>query len=107
MDLPPHARAVLSSPDFVARNLAGVERDAQRRWMLRRPRTVRRSYVSAVIDGAGDEERWMLLQDDETRASYVTDVLSHEDEPDRQAIWLLGQSRAVRESYVADVIDLR
>jgi hypothetical protein len=63
--------------------------------------------VSAVIDGAGDEERWMLLQDDETRASYVTDVLSHEDEPDRQAIWLLGQSRAVRESYVADVIDLR
>ena len=105
MDLPPHARAVLTGPDFLARNLAGLERDPQRKWMLRRPRAVRRSYVSVVIDGAGDEERWMLLQDDETRASYVTDVLSHEPEPDRQAIWLLGQPRAVRESYVADVID--
>jgi hypothetical protein len=105
MDLPPHARAVLTGPDFVARNVAGLERDPQRRWMLRRPRAVRRSYVSVVVDGAGHEERWMLLQDDETRDSYVSDVLSHEPEPDRQAIWLLGQPRAVRESYVADVID--
>ncbi|HEY6886466.1 MAG TPA: hypothetical protein VI300_01765 [Solirubrobacter sp.] len=107
MDLPPHARAVLTSPDFVTRNLAAVERDPQRKWMLRRPRAVRRSYVSVVVDGAGDEERWMLLQDDDTRASYVTDVLAREDEPDRQAIWLLGQPLAVRESYIAGVIDAR
>jgi hypothetical protein len=105
MDLPRHARAVLTGPDFVARNLAWSERDPQRKWMLQRPRAVRRSYVSVVVDGAGDEERWMLEQDDDTRRSYVADVLSHEPEPDRQAIWLLGQPQAVRESYVADVID--
>ena len=36
----------------------------------------------------------MLLQDDETRRSYVAEVLEREDEPDRQAIWLLGQPQA-------------
>jgi hypothetical protein len=106
-DLPPHARAVLAAPDVLARTLAGLERDPQRAWMLRRPRAVRRSFVETVADAGGDEERWMLLQDDETRASYVRDVLSAEDEPDRQALWLLSQPRAVRESYVADVIDAR
>jgi hypothetical protein len=105
MDLPPHARAVLTGPDFVARNLAWTERDPQRRWMLHRPRAIRRSFVAAVVDGADDEERWMLLQDDETRRSYVLDVLEREAQPDRQAIWLLGQSERVRRSYVADVID--
>ena len=47
----------------------------------------------------------MLLQDDATRQSYVADVLSREEQPDRQAIWLLGQPRAVRESFVAEVLD--
>jgi hypothetical protein len=75
MDLPPHARAVLTGPDFLARNLAALERDPQRAWMLRRPRAVRRSFVETVVDGGGDEERWMLLQDDETRRSYVADVI--------------------------------
>jgi hypothetical protein len=107
MDLPPHARAVLTGPDFVARNLAAIERDPQRKWMLRRSRAIRRSYVTVVVDGGGDEERWMLLQDDDTRDSYVSDVLSHEPEPDRQAIWLLRQPLVVRESYVDDVIDAR
>jgi hypothetical protein len=107
MDLPPHARAVLTGPDFVARNLAGLERDPQRAWMLRRPRAVRRSFVETVVDAGGDEERWMLLQNDDTRSSYVRDVVSAEAEPDRQAVWLLGQPRAVRESYIADVIDAR
>jgi hypothetical protein len=105
MDLPPHARAVLTGPDFVARHLAGRERDPQRSWILRRPRAVRRSFVAAIVDGGGSEERWMLLQDDDTRRTYVADVLPAEDAPDRQAIWLLSQPRAVRESYVADVID--
>jgi hypothetical protein len=105
MDLPPHARAVLSGPDFVARNLSGLERDPQRRWMLRRPRAVRRSFVETVVDAGGDEERWMLLQDDATRSTYIDDVLSAESSPDRRAIWLLSQPREVRESYVADVID--
>jgi hypothetical protein len=105
MDLPPHARAVLTGPDFVARNVAWTERDPQRRWMLKRPRAIRRAFVEAVVDAAGDEERWMLLQNDETRRSYVVEVLEQEPEPDRQAIWLLGQPLVVRESYIAGVLD--
>ena len=105
MDLPPHARAVLSGPDLVARGLAGLERDLQRRWLLKRPRAVRRSFLETVIEAGGDQERWMLLQDDETRQSYVREVLEREPQPDRRAIWLLGQPRAVRESYVSEVID--
>ncbi len=105
VDLPPAARAVLSGPDFVARGIAGRERDPQRRWLLLRPRAVRRSFLAAVVDGGGDEQRWMLLQDDATRESYVADVLSGEEQPDRQAIWLLGQPLAVRESFVAEVLD--
>jgi hypothetical protein len=105
MDLPPGARAVLTGPDLIARGFAAREGDRQRRWMLRRPRDVRRDYVAEVIDGGADEERWMLLQDDATRGSYVDEVLAHEEAPDRQAIWLLGQPRAVRESYVREVLD--
>lgn len=103
--LPPGARMVLSAPDLVARALAAAERDPQRRWMLRRPRALRRDYVAEVIDADGDEERWMLLQDDATRRSYVEEVLEGAHEPDRQAIWLLGQTRAVRDSYIAAVLD--
>jgi hypothetical protein len=100
--LPPAARAVLTAPDFVARGLAVGERDPQRRWLLRRPRDVRRDFVAQVIANGGDQERWMILQDDETRHSYIDEVLDGED---RQDIWLLRQPRKVRESYVADVID--
>ena len=100
MQLPPGARAVLAGPDFLARALAARERDPQRRWILTRPRALRRDFIEHVIDGAGNEERWMLLQDDETRHSYIEEVGG-----DRQANWLLRQPRKVRESYVADVID--
>jgi hypothetical protein len=106
VQLPPGARAVLTGPDFVARALAARERDPQRRWILRRPRDVRRDFVAHVIDAAASEERWMLLQNQETRRSYVADVLEQEAEPDRQAIWLLGQPQRVRDSYIADVIDV-
>jgi hypothetical protein len=102
--LPPGARAVLTGPDFIARSLAARERDPQRRWILRRPREVRRDFLEAVIDGDGGEERWMLLQDDATRHSYVAEVL--DPERDRQEVWLLRQPRKVRESYVAEVLDL-
>jgi hypothetical protein len=105
LHLPPGGRAVLTGPDFVARALAALERDPQRRWILRRSRDVRRDFVEHVIDKSASEERWMLQQDEETRRTYVTDVLEHEAEPDRQAIWLLGQPKRVRESYIADVID--
>ena len=105
MELPPHARAVLTGPDLVARSVARAEKDPQRRWLLRRPRAVRRDFLAAVIDRGADQERWMLLQDDATRTSYVSEVLDLAPERDRQAIWLLCQPRAVRESYVAEVID--
>ena len=75
MDLPPGARTVLTGPDLVARAVASREKDPQRKWLLRRPRAVRRDFLATVIDGGGDEERWMLLQDDETRRSYVAEVL--------------------------------
>jgi hypothetical protein len=100
IELPPGARAVLLGPDMVARALAGRQRDPQQRWLLQRPRKVRRSFVEDVIDGGMSEERWMLLQDKPTRDSYVADV-----QPDRQSRWLLGQPDAVRRSYVEDVID--
>ena len=75
MDLPPGARTVLTGPDLVARAVASREKDPQRKWLLRRPKAVRRSFLETVIDGDSSEERWMLLQDDETRHSYVAEVL--------------------------------
>jgi hypothetical protein len=103
--LPPGARAVLRGPDMVARTLAARERDPQRRWLLRRPRAVRRAFLEEVVEGGVHEERWMLLRDRETRESYVSEVLEAAKEPDRQAIWLLGQTEKVRRSYVERVID--
>jgi hypothetical protein len=105
IELPPGARAVLLGPDMVARAIGSRERDPQRRWLLKRPRAVRRSFVEGVIEGGADEQGWMLLQDKRTRDSYVAEVLEAADPPDRQAIWLLRQPDAVRQSYVADVLD--
>ena len=105
ISLPPGARAVLLGPDVVARAIAARERDPQRRWLLRRPRDVRRSFLEEVVDDGAHEERWMLLADGETRESYVREVLEAAAEPDRQAIWLLRQADKVRRSYVEQVID--
>src|ERR1700759_3694927 len=98
--LPPGARAVLLGPDMVARTLAARVGDPQRRWLLRRPRDVRRSLLEDVIENGGHEEGWMLLRDRETRESYVREVLEAAKAPDRQAIWLLRQTEKVRRSYV-------
>ena len=106
--LPPGARTVLLAPAAVTRALAAADPDPERRWMLRLPRAVRRSFVDEVVDrGAGPElqERWMLLQGDDVRASYVEQVLLRLGDPDPRAAWLLRQDRTVRESYVAEVID--
>jgi hypothetical protein len=106
--LPPGARAALLAPSAVTRAVAAADRDPERRWMLRLPRPVRRSFVAEVIDiGAGPllQERWMLLQADVVRESYIEQVLLRNAEPDAQAVWLLRQDRAVRESYVDEVID--
>jgi hypothetical protein len=102
VELPPGARTVLSGPDLVARTLASRESDPQRKWLLRRPKAVRRSFLATVIDDGGDEERWMLLADDATRSSYLDEVGA-----DAQTRWILGQPEAVRRSYVAEVLDAR
>jgi hypothetical protein len=101
--LPPGARAVLTGPDFVARQIANRQSDPRQRWILRRPKHVRRSFLEQVVDGGVPEERWMLLQGDETRLSYVAEVLDAADEHDRRAGWLLRQPLAVRRSYVDEV----
>jgi hypothetical protein len=106
--LPPGARALLRAPDAVARTIAAADADTERRWLLRCPRSVRRSFIDEVIDrgaGAAAQRRWMLRQDDAVRASYVADVLERAPVPDREAIWLLRQDEAVRASYVAAVLD--
>ena len=106
--LPPGSRTVLLAPSALARALAAADWNPERRWMLRLPRRVRRSFVAEVLDIRGGQlpqERWMVLQDDDVRKSYVQQVLLQAAEPDAQAVWLLRQDRAVRESYVAEVID--
>ena len=78
LELPPGARMVLLAPDAVARRVAALDDDPERRWILRLPRAVRRSFVEQVIDTGGrrrDQERWLLLADDATRRSYVDEVL--------------------------------
>ena len=106
--LPPGARAVLRAPDAVTRAVAATEPDRERRWLLRRPRAVRRSFVEQVIDrgaGSAQQRRWMLEQDDDVRGSYVSEVLERAPEPDREAIWLLSQDASVRASFIAEVLD--
>lgn len=72
-------RQVLLAPDAVARAASNVVRGRVERWMLRQPRSVRRSYVFEVLAPGDDrelrEQRWMLLQPDAVRVSYVTEVL--------------------------------
>jgi hypothetical protein len=75
-------RQVLLAPDAVARAASNMVRGRRERWMLRQPRSVRRSYVFEVLVHADDremrEQRWMLLQPDAVRISYVTEVLEGE-----------------------------
>jgi hypothetical protein len=106
--LPPGARRVLLAPGAVAGALAAAERDPERRWMLRLPREVRRSFVRDVIDRGGSraaQERWVLLQDDRVRQSYIESVVLASAHPDPRELWMLRQRRAVRESYVREVVD--
>ena len=87
--LPPGARQVLLAPSAVTRALASADQDPERRWMLKLPRDVRRSFVEQVLDAGGGrlaQERWMLLQDDDVRLGYVEEVLGRQANPDPQAM---------------------
>lgn len=71
-------RAVLLSPDRVARTVARAVEHPEQRWLLSQPRSVRRSFVSEVLERRDDPaaaERWMLLQGEPVRRSYVEQVL--------------------------------
>lgn len=77
--LPPGARQVLLAPGTLARALAVADDDPERRWMLRLPRDIRRSFVAEVIDRGGDrrdQERWLLSQDDAICRSFADEVLA-------------------------------
>lgn len=105
--LPPGARQVLLAPGTLARALAAADDDPERRWMLRLPREVRRSFVAEVIDAGADrkgQERWLLSQDDEVCRSYADEVLSARAEGDPAEAWLLRQPAEVRASFVDEVL---
>jgi hypothetical protein len=72
-------RSALLAPDFVASAAANTTDDPQAKWLLRRPKPVRESYVREVLDAKGDRTllatRWLLRQSDEVRATYVRDVV--------------------------------
>lgn len=105
--LPPGARQVLLAPGTLARALAAADDDPERRWMLRLPREVRRSFVAEVIDRGGDrrdQERWLLSQDDDVCRSFADDVLSTRAESDPAEAWMLRQPAEVRASFVREVL---
>lgn len=97
-------------PDLIARGAASAVRGRAVRWMLTRPRTVRRSYVREVMDrpSGGDEELaqqiWMLRQPTIVRESYINRVLSIDGDPPPQVAWMLRQPDATRESYLVEVL---
>ncbi len=105
--LPPGARQVLLAPGTLARALAAADDDPERRWMLRLPRDVRRSFVAEVIDAGADrrgQERWLLSQTDEVCRSYADEVLARRPDADPAEAWLLRQPAPVRASFVAEVL---
>jgi hypothetical protein len=69
---------VLTAPGPVAKAAARMATEAEQRWLLCRPREVRRSFAEEVL-GQPDEAR-------------------------RRQIWMLRQSKAVRESYIREVL---
>jgi hypothetical protein len=108
ISLPPGARHALLAPAPMTHAIAVADGDPERRWMLRLPRAVRRSFVEEVLDGAGDrlaQERWLLLQDDDVRESYLDCVLLLDPDHDPREAWMLRQPCAVRESYVREVLE--
>ena len=100
-------RQVLLAPDVVAKAAARVAPLPEQRWMLTRPRELRRHFVRHVF-GHPDMERrqeiWMLTQTDEVRETYIAEVLERQHPRPHQEIWMLRQPIEVRESYVHDVI---
>ena len=71
-------KAMILAPDRVARAAASYAGRPEEAWMLRQPRTVRRTYWRDVMGhGAGQRGReiWMLRQPEAVRESYIAEVL--------------------------------
>ena len=67
---------MLTAPDVIAHAAAGLAADSDQAWMLRQPRTLRRSFAEEAL-GRGEiaERIWMLRQADDVREAYVREVL--------------------------------
>ena len=105
--MPIAERQVLLAPDVVAKAAARGAPLPEQRWMLTRPRDLRRHFVRHVF-GHPDMERrqeiWMLTQTDETRESFIEHVLERQTPRPHDQIWMLRQPASVRESYVHEVL---
>jgi len=69
--------------------------------VLQSPNTVARAAASRTQDS---EKRWLLRQAREVRKSYVREVLGCSDQPNAAEIWMLRRSKPVRESYIREVL---
>jgi hypothetical protein len=74
-------KQVLLGPAPLRRAAAARALRPQEAWMLRQPRSVRRSYAAEVLDVGGDSdvlvEIWMLRQPKDVRESYIREVLQN------------------------------
>lgn len=71
--------ALILAPDAIARAAADYATAPEQRWMLRQPRSVRRSYWRDVMRHGShqrDREIWMLRQPDAVRESFIAQVLA-------------------------------
>ena len=97
--MPSAERQVLLAPDVIARAAARMAPEPEQRWMLTRPRALRRHFVAHVFghpDMDRRQEIWMLTQADEVRASYIAEVLESQDPRPHDQIWMLRQPAGVR-----------
>lgn len=101
-------RQILTAPDAIARAAAPMAPDPEQRWMLRQPRSLRRSFADEVF-GRPDEDRlqqaWMLRQPRAVRESFAREVLMEAPRPEREMVWMLFQDDATCRSYAAYVLE--
>lgn len=100
-------KQILTAPDVVARAAAGFAPDPQQQWMLRQPRSLRRSYADEVFGREDEElhaEAWMLMQKRPVRESYLHEVVLREPDPPRELVWMLQQDDATCSSYARFVV---
>ena len=100
-------KQLLLAPDVVARSVAPMAPEPEQQWMLRQPRSVRRSFAEEVL-GADDEEKameaWMLRQPRKLRLDFLDQVVSRDPKAPPEMRWMLRQSDEVCRSYADEVL---